>query len=110
MEYTAVESPQKFLEEILQKYQEGLVKPLKFFPQTSYKFAQLLKDKKNSPEDAVDKVKADFFGNDFSMGEFEDPYYRICFENSSPLDEEFQANALLLFNPLLDHMKDHKGR
>jgi len=109
LEFSPVDNPRKFLEQILLKYREGLKKPLKFFPKTSYKFAQILKRGKNSLEESVDKVKSVFDGNDFSNGEFDDPYYRICFENSSPLDQEFQDNALIIWFPLLDHLKSHEG-
>ena len=109
LEFIPVDNPRKFLEQILLKYREGLVKPLKFFPKTSYRFAQLLKKQKINPEEAVDKVKSVFIGNDFSKGEFDDLYYRICFENSSPLDQEFQDNALIIWSPLLEHLKSHEG-
>jgi len=109
LEFSSVDNPRNYLEPILQKYREGLVKPLKFFPKTSHKYVQLLKNKKNSPEDAIDKARTVFTGNDFSMGEFNDPYYRICFENLSPLDKEFQENALAIYNPMLEHLKSHKA-
>ncbi len=109
LEFSCVDNPRKYLEQILLKYREGLVRPLKFFPQSSFKFAKLLQNEKNSPEDAVDKVKPVFIGNDFSKGEFDDLYYRICFENSSPLDQEFRENALIICNPILEHLKPHEG-
>ncbi|MFO7559281.1 MAG: exodeoxyribonuclease V subunit gamma [Desulfobacterales bacterium] len=107
--FSPVDNSRKFLEQILLKYREGLQKPLKFFPKTSHKFARILTGQKISPEEAVDKARSVFTGNDFSNGEFDDPYFRICFENSSPLDQEFQDNALMIWVPLLEHMKSHEG-
>jgi len=109
VEFGPVDHPEIFLEQLLRKYREGLVRPLKFFPKTSHQFAQLLRRGKTTPFEAVNKVKSLFNGSDFSRGECDDPYYRICFENSSPLDQEFQDNSWIVFDPLLAHLKTHES-
>lgn len=94
---------QAILEQLLTVYWKGLSAPLKFFPESSLKFAeQLLLKGKPAPE-ALRAARPVWEGSDFSRGESEDPYYRRCFGEQDPLDEDFERLAVLVYEPLLQH-------
>lgn len=92
---------EKILSSILETYREGLIRPLHFFPDTAWTLAREVVEKKKKPQEAFGIVQKSWEGGDFSRGEGEDPYYRLCFKNEAPLDEDFQRLALMIFRPLL---------
>jgi exodeoxyribonuclease V gamma subunit len=105
-EYPPVKNSQEILENLLEKYWEGLVKPLHFFPRSSWDYAQLVLDKGKSLEDGLTKAHNTWEGNDFTSGEREDAYYQLCFGKINPLDSEFQRIAEEVFGPLLEHQNE----
>ena len=56
------------------------------------------------PADAVKAVQKKWTGNEFTRGQLDDPYLRICFESSDPLDEAFQQLAIRIFRPVYQSM------
>ncbi len=105
LEYAPVENSREVLEHLLQEYWNGLVKPLHFFPETSFLYAQLVLQKGKSPEDALRRAEATWTGSDFNRGEGQDPHLQLCFKSSIPIDDEFQRLAEAVFQPLLASQK-----
>jgi exodeoxyribonuclease V gamma subunit len=51
--------------------------------------------------DALRAARSDWEGSDFSRGEMDDPYYKLCFDHVDPLDESFASIALDVYKPLI---------
>jgi len=105
-EFLPVENSQEILENLLEKYWEGLLIPLHFFPRSSWEYAQRVVEKGTPLEDALESARSTWVGNDYAPGECEDAYYQLCFANTDPLDSEFQDIAEEVFGPLLEHQKE----
>ncbi len=106
-EYQVVNDSYQRLEELLAWYWQGLQQPLRFFPETSFTYAQAWQ---KTPEKANDQARTKWRGNgnEFALGEGEDEYYHWCFGRSeeTPLDEQFQKLAKQFFEPLLTARKE----
>jgi len=90
-------------------FRQGLETPLHFFPNSSYEYAEQLLRKSAPESTALSRAARIWVGSDFSKynrGESNDPYYSLCFRHSSPLDTDFQINAVKIFKPLLDKSRD----
>ncbi len=84
----------KFLLILLDDYASGLQKPLPFFPKTSWACCN---------EDKNWRLK--WLGSDYSgsPGEREDKAIAVLYRDRDPLDQEFQALACRVYQPLVDH-------
>ncbi len=82
------------LERLLQRYWQGLTKPLHFFPRSSLAYAE--KGKMSAAE-------AEW--NNDRFPESDDPAYQLCFGDESPLDGEFEAVSADVFAAYLESMK-----
>ena len=104
LEFPAVKDAPTLLTELLELYWKGLRQPLKFFPQTSFAYAEAVRKQAKDPMSAA---RSSWEGISFRSikGEGADDYYDLCFRNTEPLDEEFQQTALKIFNPLLSEPK-----
>ncbi len=104
LEFPAEKDAPAKLTELLELYWKGLRQPLKFFPQTSFAYAEALRKQAKDPMSAA---RSSWEGVSYRniKGEGEDDYYDLCFRNTEPLDEEFQQTALKIFNPLLSEPK-----
>jgi exodeoxyribonuclease V gamma subunit len=100
LEYGPIENSEKILEDLLEKYREGLTTPLHFFPRSSWEYFQDVFHKDRSHEEAVAKARRIWMGNENTTGECEDPYYEVCFGNIDPLDAEFERISEEIFLPL----------
>ncbi|HUU80214.1 MAG TPA: hypothetical protein VMW90_02095, partial [Acidobacteriota bacterium] len=78
---------------------------LPFFPEASLKYAEGVIEKGKSEEVALVDAKKRWKGSDFSRGEVEDEYYKICFGETDPLDAEFQELAIEILAPLIRSRK-----
>ncbi|PQP33514.1 hypothetical protein C6A37_12530, partial [Desulfobacteraceae bacterium SEEP-SAG9] len=87
------------LKSLLVLYWKGLSEVLHFFPESSYEFAQQLLEKFKLPEQALSFAQRKWTGTDFNRGEWEDPYYHLCFKRTDPLDDSFQRIAKKVFGP-----------
>ncbi len=85
--------PRESLAALLDLYWEGLSRPLKFFPRTSWEYGRLVWGAGKPKEEGLRAAVKTWRGNDFSPGEGEAPGYRICFGAGEPLDEEFAGTA-----------------
>ena len=102
-EYSPVENSKAILEILLKEYWEGLMKPLHFFPDTSWTYVHAIIEKNKSEEDACNSARRIWEKTDYYRGECEDSYYQLCFGNTNPLDSEFRRIAEEIFRPFLEH-------
>jgi exodeoxyribonuclease V gamma subunit len=103
--YAPLDGSKEILEGLLEMYLEGLSKPLPFFPEVSLRYAEGLIEKGKSEEVGLVDAKKKWKGSDFSRGEVEDEYYKICFGETDPLDAEFQELAIEILAPLIQSRK-----
>jgi len=95
------------LGKLLEHYWRGLSEPLRFFPNTSLKFAEI--DYNNADrrpdawKDSLRKSRKEWDTDRFNRGEDDDEHYRICFHHFDPLDGDFMALARSIGHPLLEH-------
>jgi exodeoxyribonuclease V gamma subunit len=104
--FSPVENSTTILRELLEIYRTGLTRPLHFFPESSWVFAQETLGKKGSPDKAVLKARNLWKGSAYHRGECEDAYYQLCFRNIEPTNGEFQRLAEEIFGPLLMHQSE----
>ena len=104
--YGPVENGAGLLVGLLERYWEGLQRPLPFFPRSSWAYARLVLERGSPEGEALRKASEIWVGDDYRRGEREDPYYHLCFRDTDPLDDEFQRLATDLFEPLLAHQKE----
>jgi len=105
-EYAPVENSKEILGRLLNEYWAGLIKPLHFFPDTSWMYIHTMLKKNKSEKDALNSARRIWEKTDYNRGECEDPYYQLCFGNTDPLDLEFQRIAEEVFRPFLEHQKE----
>lgn len=104
-EYAPASGWKEILTRLLGDYWSGMRTPLPLFPESSWTFAHERLEKKRSPEEALAVARHAWEGSDFSRGEGEDPYYRLCFGEMDPLDAAFRNVAEEVFGPMLAHLK-----
>lgn len=106
MGYAPLDNSRKLLEDLLQMYWSGLSKPLPFFPESSFLYAEQLLVRHASPEKALARAKANWYGDDYHRGEGRDLSWQLCFRSVDPLDAEFERLATAVFDPLLAGRKE----
>jgi exodeoxyribonuclease V gamma subunit len=103
-----VSQPLAKLQALLDRYWSGLSEPLKFFPESSYAFADAdykaaTGSKGKSAKSPQDCALEKWNGNDFDKpGECEDKYFSLFFRNGNALDTIFEAHARAVFRPFLE--------
>jgi len=108
-EYSPVDNSMEILEMLLEFYRAGLTKPLHYFPQASWAYAEQLLEKGKSREYALRKARAAWEGNDYNRGDSQDLYYRQCFRNTDPLDLEFCRISEEILGFILKYRKEIKS-
>jgi exodeoxyribonuclease V gamma subunit len=101
--YAPVEKAETMLRQLLEIYWKGLVFPLPFFPNSSWIFAEQSTLKGKSAQEALRAARTVWAGSHYGRGESEDRYYRRCFDEKDPLDNDFQQLAVLIYAPLMKH-------
>ena len=101
-----VDRPDAILKEILATFKEGLCRPLHFFPDLSLHFLKWTAEGGKPMNAAIETVRKKWVGTDFQRGVPEDPYVRLCFGGSDPIDEQFEGLAEKIFAPLLRHVEE----
>ena len=104
--FPAPERAGEQLERWLRAWWRGLAAPLPFFPETSYAYARgIARPGRHAGEalreDARDKARAAWLGNDHQPGEGDDPYFRLVHDGALPLTPEFEDLAVELLAPLI---------
>ena len=100
---------QRILEDLLNLFRRGLMRPIHFFPDSSFEYAEHVLKKTASKQAALNKARRKWNGSQFAgyaKGESDDPYYNLCFRHSDPLDEAFEDIAVRVFSPLLGHCRE----
>ncbi len=98
--YPPIKESDALLQDLIEAFWQGLMKPIPFFPLSSWEFAESLA-KGKEPEQARQSARNKWKGNDFSRGEGEDPYFQLCFDHGDPLNEEFEEWSTKIFEPLI---------
>ncbi len=99
--FHVVKEAELLLADILEWYWQGLHQPLPLFPNTSFAFAKA-HIKGNKTDSAI---HASWDGNMHISGEKDDVYYQQIYSDS-PLDEQFEAIALAIYQPLQAHLSE----
>jgi exodeoxyribonuclease V gamma subunit len=102
LRFTMPDQAADLLNCLLDLFRDGMTRPLKFLPQTSLHYVKALNSGKSRHE-ALLSARSVWQVNDFSRGEENDPYFRLCFGKIDPLDEEFCTLAEAIYQPLLFH-------
>ena len=102
----SVDRPDAILKEILETFKKGLCRPLHFFPDLSLHFLKSTVESGKPMNAAIETVRKKWIGTDFQRGVSEDPYYRLCFGCSDPIDEQFEGLAEKIVAPLLRHVEE----
>jgi len=97
-----VDGAQQYLQSLLEIYQKGVRELVYFFPESSLTYVESIQKGKPNP-DALKAALTVWKGNEHVPGEAEDPYYALCFKNTDPFMEEFEALAVKLYEPLIQH-------
>lgn len=108
-EFEPVKHPRETLKTLLGCFRKGLVRPLPFFPASSFDYARqkLVKDAPVSV--ALSYAQKRWLGNEFLMGEKDDPYLKLCFNRTEPLDRDFTSISETVFSELFAHARDIKS-
>ncbi len=105
-EFRSASNALDILKNLFQFYWKGMSEPLHFFPESSFEYACKILLKNRTKQAALNAAQRKWSGSDFSRGESEDSYFKLCFEKYDPLDEEFEKIAVEIFAPLLDHCNE----
>jgi len=97
-----IEGSRALLAQLLALYQKGMSFPVRFFPETSLEYAKKSRDPKKAGKALAD-ARGKWHGSDFFPGEANDQHYRRCFGDEEPLDADFRATALEVWEPFLGH-------
>ncbi|NQY26642.1 MAG: exodeoxyribonuclease V subunit gamma [Piscirickettsiaceae bacterium] len=101
-QFQAVADAENILSDLLTLYWQGLHQPLPLFANTSFAFARVsLKEGRANPETAMN---AAWQGGQYSSAEKDDLYYQQLYADNSPLDDEFKALAMAIYEPILAHL------
>lgn len=100
--YRPVHGAEGLLRSLLRRYWQGLMEPLRFFPQSSFVYADRFRQKKDR-EAAFNAARFAWLGNEHTKGEGSDAYFDLCFRDADPLRDPFEECALEVFEPLIGH-------
>ena len=100
--FSAASRSTDILKTLLGFYWKGMSEPLHFFSESSFEYAGNLLRKRRHPMEALSAARKKWRGNEFSRGESEDPYLRLCFGENDPLDDNFEELSRTVYEPLLN--------
>jgi exodeoxyribonuclease V gamma subunit len=100
-----VEGPLPKLGSLLDLYWTGLSQPIRFFPGSAYQYARYAINRSSSLKmSPLEAAKKAWYGSEYERGvrgEKEDSYYRFLYRDDLPLDQEFEATAMKVFETLV---------
>lgn len=107
-EFTFLEQSDRILGDLISIFNQGLSEAVKFFPESSLKYAKQLLHENRTPSAALKSAMQVWAGNGYTKGESENLYNRLCFgkfqgQTVTPVNEEFQAVSEKIFTPLFNH-------
>jgi exodeoxyribonuclease V gamma subunit len=97
-----VQDPKVWLAGLLENYWAGLHRPLPFFPNTSFAYAEA---RRNAKEDPLKPARSAWLGSEYQRGDWQEPYLTLAFRDSDPLDDAFCDLAVGVFHPLFEHLE-----
>jgi exodeoxyribonuclease V gamma subunit len=100
--FRPVEAPHTFLHNLLTWYWRGLCRPLPFFPQSAFAYADAQRQGRPDP---LGVARRTWEGSEWSRSEAADPYYQCAFRDDDPLDEAFEEVASAVVLPLFSHQE-----
>jgi exodeoxyribonuclease V gamma subunit len=108
-EFPPIKNARKLLTDLLVLYWRGLSEPLRFFPRTSWTFAETIAQGKEETK-ACFAAGQIWRGNEREgKGEQEDSYIKLAFRNvSDVLDEDWKQTSLRVLSPLLQARDDNR--
>ncbi len=100
MTLSPIDNAADILTDLLKLYTEGMLRPLPFFPQTSWDFLT----------ESVGKAEKSWLGDKRAgiPGESNDPAISICFPDLEPFGQEFRLLAERIYAPLKTVFKEEK--
>ena len=104
-----VPGAEQILEALLDVYRRGLLEPLPFFPESSRAFFEKLADRDGDEPHALAAARSHWRGSDYAPGESKNAYYRLCFGEREPLEDDFKRLAVAVFQPLFEHGRKIPG-
>jgi len=107
--FNPVEKSIDELAALLDLYREGLSRPLRFFTDLSNEFAEQTHIMGKGKKDAGRIVEKKWHGSYYARGVSKDPYYDLCFRNTSMDDifnDSFIKNSESVFLPLFNHLSE----
>jgi exodeoxyribonuclease V gamma subunit len=88
---------------LLEAYWAGLKQPLRFFPRSSFAYAEAVPGQE-VPGRAMSAAEHIWRPQSREIpGEGDEPYNKLAFRNCDPLDKDFAELALAILEPLLTH-------
>ena len=108
LEIAPVDAPERYLEVLSSLYQEGLTRPLAFFPEAALSFVKALERDRHAALRGARSTWAGSGGDQRELGEANDPYNLIAFGGGEPLGAEFERNAEAIMGPMVRLAKPHK--
>ena len=96
---TPVAGARAHLETLLRLYWVGLERVLPFFIESAY----VLVEAERQGQEGWRQARRCWQGSEYNPGEGENPYIRLAFGQTDPLDEAFGDCARGIFGPLLEH-------
>lgn len=104
-----VADPERHLNALLAAYAEGLVRPLPFFPESAWVYADARFLKGREAEYALGKARTRW-EDGFRPGERSSSAYFVrCFAHGDPIGPDFEAVAARILEPLTAHLDDFSG-
>jgi exodeoxyribonuclease V gamma subunit len=108
LQFNPVPKSNIILEKMIDIYLLGQTGVFRFFPETSHVYARAI-HRGLSEQEALQKAKAKWEGNDFSQNaEKEDPYNSLLIKDSDPLDTLFSSQSKEIFLPIMEHLSTYK--
>ena len=100
--FTPVAEPTALLESLVNRYREGMSRPLHLFPKTSLAAARQMHKRRDWDRMA----RGEWIGSEDHPGEGGRPYHRLAFGETYPLDAEFETLVRELLLPMLDCLEE----
>jgi exodeoxyribonuclease V gamma subunit len=89
---------------LLERYRQGLLRPLPFFPETSWAYVRALHTRNGSEQKALQAARRVYEGSEHIRGDRQEPHAGLCFRNQDPLETEaFRDCAIEVLLPVLEH-------